>query len=92
MLPFKVGTIAALAVGVPVNEFSVDTNGRVCPVGQVVRKANTVFGTTVILRDSAFAWAGIPHFPTRLNDLVLLAARVGPDVVLVSSARQAGNG
>ncbi len=41
------GTMAALAVTVPVGAFSVETRGCVCPVGQVVRNPKFPFGTEV---------------------------------------------
>lgn len=41
------GTIAALAVTVPVGALRVDTTGCVCPAGHVVKKPNEPFGTDV---------------------------------------------
>jgi hypothetical protein len=45
--PVPAGTSAALATTFPVKEFSVETNGRDCPVGDRVRKLSGPAGTTV---------------------------------------------
>ena len=45
--PIPAGTSAALATTFPVNEFSVETKGRVSPVGDRVRKLSGPGGTTV---------------------------------------------
>ena len=45
--PVPAGTRAALATTLPVNEFSVETRGRGCPVGERVRKLSRPAGTTV---------------------------------------------
>src|SRR5689334_1476360 len=57
-----VGTIAALARIEPSGEFSVETSGCGCPVGQTARKPSVpVRGTTVTLSAYANAVEGIPH-------------------------------
>jgi hypothetical protein len=53
--------MAAFANIVPLNEFSVETFGCDCPVGQAVRYERTVCGTTVVLNEYAAALDGTPH-------------------------------
>src|ERR1019366_10472374 len=55
------GTIAAFAVTIPGGAFSVETSGWDDPAGHVVRKPRTPGGTTVMLKEYAWAVAGIPQ-------------------------------
>lgn len=59
--PLPAATIAAFATIFPSKEFSVDTFGRVKPVGHNVRKASGPDGTTVTFSEYARAFEGIPH-------------------------------
>src|SRR5579872_2911567 len=52
--------MAAFATTFPAGEFSVDTTGCVCPVGQAVRYPNGPLGTTVTLSEYACAVFGMP--------------------------------
>src|ERR1019366_8820750 len=52
------GTIAALATIVPVRSFSVEASGRVCRVGQVVRKPTGAGSTAVKFSEYPCAAAG----------------------------------
>src|SRR5438045_2033465 len=55
------GTIAALALIRPSNEFRVETTGCDWPVGQAERKPSEPDGTTVRFKEYARALAGIPQ-------------------------------
>ena len=59
--PFAVGMIAKFDVMAASSAFSVDTTGRVCPCGHIVRYPSDPGGTTVTLITCACALAGIPH-------------------------------
>src|SRR5580692_8836206 len=89
--------MAALARVVPSSEFSVDTNGCACPVGQAVRYESAPCGTTVTLNAYAAALAGIPHELDGIRKVRLLPpASDGPPKapfgLRVSRTRQGVNG
>src|ERR1700690_868429 len=73
------GTIAAFATTLPSNEFSVETNGCVAPVGHAVRYGNTPSGTTVTFNEYAAAVDGTEQPPAgSTNERTVCAASSGP--------------
>src|ERR1035437_3715835 len=62
--PAPAGTIAALALVRPSNEFRVETTGWPSPVGQMVRYPSVPCGTTETFNEYAAALAGMLHPPS----------------------------
>src|SRR5260370_1375616 len=59
--PVPAGTMAALALMRPSNEFSVEARGCGCPLGHMVRYPRDPWGTTVTFREYADALEGTPQ-------------------------------
>src|ERR1017187_2894614 len=62
--PVPAATMAALALIRPSSEFIVETPGRCCPVGHIIRYPKYPCGTTVTLREYAAAVAGMLQPPS----------------------------
>src|SRR5580698_4786976 len=86
------GTIAALATSSPVGEFSVETRGRVPPVGHVVRYCKSPWGTAVTFSEYACAVEGMPQLldctgKARLVPALNVGPPRGPVALRVSATR-----
>src|SRR5579859_2542113 len=91
------GTTTAFAATVPVGSFSEATTGRICPVGQAVRKPKGPGGTAAKFNAYAFALAGTPHALCRTGNVrVVWAVKLGPPsgaaALRVSAIRQGVSG
>src|SRR5690242_12245601 len=98
--PVPAGTMAALAVLVPVGALSVDTPGRAWPAGHVVTYPSGLprCGSAVMLKEYACAALGIPHVVAwrtgklRCCPLCSAGPPSGPVVPRVSTTRQGDTG
>src|SRR5580698_10680376 len=95
--PIPVGTIAAFAVAVPVEELSVETTGCACPAGHTVRNPRLLCGTAVMLSEYAWTVDGTPHVldsrgNARPTPPVREGAPNGPAAVRVSAIRHGVSG
>src|SRR6267378_5024499 len=73
------GMIAAAALTRPSVELRVEARGCGCPQGYIVRNPSVPWGTTVTLRENAWAVAGMPQELLAItNPRVELAPRNGP--------------
>src|ERR1039457_5058002 len=91
--PVPAGTMAALATIVPVRSFSVEASGRVCKVGQVVRKPTGAGATAVKFSEYACAVAGRLQVLDRMGNVRLVpppsdGPANGAAAVRVSAMRQ----
>src|ERR1017187_4251482 len=83
--PVPAGAIAAFATIVPVGSFSVDTIGRLSPVGYTVRYATGPGGTKVKFKEYATAVDGTSQLLDRIGSVRLLPPVKAP-VVMVEGA------
>src|ERR1019366_2220532 len=96
--PLPTGMIAAFALTRPSREFSVETGGRDCPLGQMVKYPSiSPCGTTVTFNEYACAVDGIPHALAGMTKSRLLPPSIagppkGPAGLRVSATRQGVTG
>src|SRR5664279_3747150 len=75
------GTTAAFATAWPLYPFSVDTSGKIVPVGHIDTYARNPAGSTVRFREYAPAAAGSPQGPCASGKVrVSRLAGIGPNV------------
>src|SRR5580704_2743010 len=91
------GTMAALALILPSEEFRVETEGCDCPAAHTERNPSGPKGTTVRFREYAAAFAGIPQGLEGIVKLRLLLAGIdgppkGPLALRVSAIRHGVTG